>query len=194
MSISGKLIVLEGPIGVGKTSVSNALENRLSPMVDAPVLTRSFPGDQQGSIGHLIYDLHHNRDKYITREIDPLALQLFHVASHVDNLKSDLLPRLQNGEIIILHRCWWSTRVFGRLTGCELELLERFVDIEREMFNLIDYTVFLLDRPGAVNEAERIEYSAVAESESAWHPFFRINNHSIDNAVSEIIKEVCCNR
>lgn len=191
MELLGKVIILEGPRGVGKSTISAALAQRLRNSTDNTVETKAFPGAQPGSLGLHIYDLHHHQEKFLSRTPHPIALQTLHFAAHLDNFFSDLLPLVKNGATIVLHRCWWSTLVFGALTDCDRELLSRIVAIERELFAQIDYTVVLLERNAGVNPDEANEYSKVAEHEAYWRDYVQIRNDNIDSTVDAIIEAVC---
>ena len=57
----GRLIVFEGPDGVGKSTLSQALVDKLTG-IGIKCEYRTFPGKETGTIGRLVYDIHHERD------------------------------------------------------------------------------------------------------------------------------------
>lgn len=188
---NGKLIILEGPRGIGKSTVSDALAAELKKNNFARVLQRSFPGDVEKTIGSLVYNIHHNQDLYLDRKIAPLSLQMLHVASHIDNLQTEIIPELNKGSLVILHRCWWSTLVFGRIYGCDKNLLSKLVDIERDVIGDLDYRVILLERNYQVNHQELELYNLVADYEAYWMDYSRVNIDSIQVGIKEIIDIIC---
>jgi len=81
--MSGRLIVFEGPDAVGKST----LVQYLRVLLDQNQLTNetlSFPGDRPGTIGKLVYDLHHAPGKFGIEQISPIGLQALHIAAHLD--------------------------------------------------------------------------------------------------------------
>ena len=55
----GKLIVFEGPDGVGKSTICRAVAAALEKLGESCVLM-SFPGQEEGTLGEHVYALHHN--------------------------------------------------------------------------------------------------------------------------------------
>jgi thymidylate kinase len=80
------------------------------------VLATSFPGTDPGTLGELVYELHHGRLEGAPSPdaVAPPALQLLHVAAHVDAIVRVIGPALAAGDSIILDRYWWSTHAYAR--------------------------------------------------------------------------------
>src|SRR5687768_5267391 len=85
-----KLVIFEGVDDVGKSTLAEGLAaycERLFPY--QPVSEGSFPGARSGSPGEWVYRLHHAQVAELQPEsIAPPALQLLHVAAHVDGIQS----------------------------------------------------------------------------------------------------------
>jgi len=110
-----KLVVFEGVDGVGKSTLADALERyyrRAFPQLS--VSSGSFPGAMPGSLGEWVYRLHHGEIEGLSpASISPPALQLLHVAAHVNGIVSWIAPALKEGHVI-LDRYWWSTYAYAR--------------------------------------------------------------------------------
>ena len=126
----GKLIVLEGPDGVGKSTLSERLTNRLR---ETGIVCEhlAFPGRQRGSLGSLVYDLHHEAPRLGLGDVNPTSLQLLHIAAHVDAIEGHILPALRAGTWVVLDRFWWSTWVYGTASGVPERSLEAMIELEQ---------------------------------------------------------------
>ncbi len=125
--IKGKLFVIEGPDGAGKSSVTRHLVDRLR-LTDIPAATYAFPGNEPGTLGRLVHDLHHDPTRHGVNSVDRASMQLLHAAAHIDGIKRSIRPALERGEVVIMDRFWWSTIVYGKQFGVDsstLDLLER---------------------------------------------------------------------
>ncbi len=142
----GKLFVFEGPNSVGKTSLSNRLADHYTEQGEDCLLL-SFPGRMNGTIGSLIYQLHHCPSDIGVSSISPSALQIMHVAAHVDAIESQIIPALKDGRTVILDRFWWSTIVYGQLNGLPRKFLDAIIQPEIAAWGDIKPTaIFLLSR------------------------------------------------
>jgi dTMP kinase len=81
----GKLIVFEGPDGVGKTTLSTLVAKYLSSL-GVPNRVAAFPGNDPGTLGHLVRGVHHHPQRFATSSIGSTPLQLLHVAAHIESL------------------------------------------------------------------------------------------------------------
>lgn len=142
----GHLIVLEGPDGVGKSTLSQLLVDRLS---EAGLVcqSRAFPGNEPGTLGALVYQLHHDADAIGVREITPAALQAAHIAAHLDAIERIVRPAVDAGMNIVLDRYWWSTEVYGVLGGVSRDVLAKLISAERSCWGSLEpLVVFMIDR------------------------------------------------
>lgn len=112
-----RFVVFEGVDGTGKSTFAKALAAyyRLhSP--ETQVLATAFPGATPGTLGDLVYRLHHGHLVGAPKpsSIAGPALQLLHVAAHVDAIMREIAPVLAASGSVILDRYWWSTYAYVR--------------------------------------------------------------------------------
>jgi len=144
----GKLIVIEGPDGVGKTTLVNEIIN------DFNFYKFSFPGKEcEGTLGSNVYKLHHKMiDKEIifSEELNTV-LQALHVAAHLDLIKTFILPLLRSGKNVVLDRYWWSTQVYSYFHNSDMEIINNFIELEKKAWEEYYYPdlLFLIvsDKP-----------------------------------------------
>lgn len=142
----GKLIVFEGPDGVGKSTFVRYLRELLQEK-QVPNESVSFPGDRSGTIGKLVYDLHHTPENFGLKRISPVGLQALHVAAHLDAITQIILPAIDLGRWVVLDRFWWSTWVYGRAAGIDPKVLDSLVYTERLQWGqCVPSVVFLIQR------------------------------------------------
>ncbi|MCA9078510.1 MAG: hypothetical protein KDA93_26020, partial [Planctomycetaceae bacterium] len=150
---TGRLVVLEGVDDVGKSTVASTLATKISKSRPANVL--AFPGNEPGSVGKWVYDLHHDPER---QSINQTSLQLLHVAAQIDCIESQVKPLIKGGRDVILDRYWWSTYVYGVVGGVEVSRLEKMIDLEIEVWgNCQPDCIVLLRREAAEQQGLRIK-------------------------------------
>lgn len=166
----GELIVFEGPDGVGKSTIAKRVAEILASEGRACQLM-SFPGREEGSLGHLIYRLHHDAAALGLKSISETARQALHVAAHLDVMERDILPALTAGVHVILDRFWWSTLVYGKAGGVQSGALKALVEPELRLWADQPTTLFLIDRDAPIERDDeagnwqklRLLYSELAD-------------------------------
>ena len=175
----GRLIVFEGPDGVGKSTLSLALANRLK-AVGLMCRHLSFPGKERGTVGRLVYDVHHDPAEYGIEKITAASLQALHIAVHLDAIEQRILPDLSEGHWVTLDRFWWSTWVYGRVAGIERTTLDALIQVERlhwkgvqpDAVSLIDRSNDSFDSDNRVQLRE--SYQVLHGSEKTRYPVHQI--------------------
>ena len=129
MKEKGRLYVFEGLDGSGKTTLAHALADCLN-SAGFECDYFAFPGREDGTLGKLVYELHHNSTELGIKSIKSTSLQLLHIAAHIDAIESRILPVLNKGRYVILDRFWWSTWVHGVVGGVNQRLLQVMINLE----------------------------------------------------------------
>jgi hypothetical protein len=197
MSTSGKLIVFEGPDGVGKSTLAKGLVDSLAGR-GTPCDLLAFPGREAGTLGRHVYDLHHDPGRFGVANIPPASLQLLHVAAHLDAITGHILPALRAGRWVVLDRFWWSTWVYGLAAGVKKVSLEPMLAVERpEWDGVVPMAVFLVRRGSPLRGDVPIDrwrqlvsgYNDLALVEQAGHAVFHIENEGTrDEAVRRALE------
>lgn len=193
----GHLVIFEGPDGVGKSTVANAIAQAVSKRRDS--LYYAFPGREDGSLGKVVYDIHHGHGLTIP-VADPACLQLLHVAAHLDAISRVIRPALDRGTIVLLDRFWWSTRVYGIAGGIPERLLDAMLEVERMFWGQTKPALGILlttdrsyradERTNAWQQLAAL-YGALADRESHEHPVISVANQSdVESTVTIIMEEI----
>lgn len=136
-----RFVIFEGIDGVGKTTLARALARYYRLMAPAqPLFAEAFPGARPGTLGEWVYRLHHGRavEAPDVHSLDPMALQILHIAAHVDAMRQFILPALARpeGGAVILDRFWWSTYAYSR-PMLPPEMVLAMVAAERMLWKLV---------------------------------------------------------
>lgn len=188
--MGGQLIVVEGPDGVGKTTLAAHFQTLATALgLKADVL--SFPGRLPGTLGNLVYELHHDSKRFGIKNISPLALQTLHIAAHLDATTEAIVPAITSGRWIILDRSWWSTWVYGRAAGIDPQILDTLILAEKlTLGNVKPSAVFLMERDtpagSLVPNPEFAEltalYRQLSSAEAGQQEIVHIVNQDIESA------------
>jgi thymidylate kinase len=181
---AGRLIVFEGPDGVGKSTISAEFVRELSAQGQrAELLT--FPGREAGTLGHLVYGIHHEAERFGVRSVTAAAKQTLHIAAHLDAIERLILPTLRKGTTVVLDRFWWSTLVYGIVGGTDRKILEALIGVERLLWgSVLPDVVLLLRRDAPIDRDEplprwlslRDEYDRLAKQERSVYPVAVVEN------------------
>ena len=189
--MKGKLIVFEGADGTGKTSLIEIIGKRLNEKkLNCKIF--SFPGKSEGSLGEMVYKIHHNTLDFFLKELNPTSLQLLHIAAHIDSI-AIIYPLYQSGNIILLDRYWWSTYVYGKVAGINKKILRKMIEIEYFYWNEIyPDMIFLIDRKSNDYQNEIIfrEYTKLAVNEKDKYKIIKIDNNSTINYTCKKILKI----
>ena len=188
----GSFFVFEGADGVGKSTLSRRVNDQLG------FRRFSFPGRKAGTLGHVVYDIHHNPANYDIDNINDVSLQVLHVAAHIDLIESRIRPVLAQGQGVVLDRFWWSTLIYGRHNGVDEESLRAMIELEKLHWqDTLPDVVFLIDRPEPFGEKPdnwdrlRSRYSRFATEED--HPYsieIVKNTSSVAEAVDGVLDTI----
>ena len=190
---TGRLFVLEGADGVGKGELSKRLVDFLASR-GVPVRQVAFPGNESGTLGNLVYEIHHRPSSYGLGVIDPVALQVLHIAAHIDAITRFIRPELEQGVSVVLDRYWWSTWVYGVLSGVNKVVLDRMISLEKSVWRDLKPTVvWLVTRStplrvetGKWGDIQEL-YVALAKTEAKETRIEKVSNDASIEASSDVI-------
>jgi len=190
--VSGHIYVFEGVDDAGKSTLSAAVTARLTEE-GVRVALRSFPGRDRGTLGELVYRLHHDSTALGVQSITPTALQLLHVAAHLDAIEREIDPLVRSGAVVLLDRYWWSTWAYGVGSHADQDALVEMVNLERSFWGkLLPEAIFLVERPGPQTAGFRRVVDAYATLASRDPRAIRIDNSgSLEASISAVLGVIC---
>lgn len=152
-----QFVVFEGVDGSGKTSLFKRLVKYYQKFSNGlPLYADSFPGSFPGTLGEWVYRLHHNQatDGPAPTNIAPPALQILHMAAHVDTILTRIAPLLTSKGFVILDRYWWSTYAYSR-SYLSVDQVWSLVSFERTLWkNLPQPIVVYITRQSSLKPNE----------------------------------------
>lgn len=193
----GSLFIFEGPDGVGKSELAKQFYEFLKKSRPCELLT--FPGREPGTLGQLVYALHHGSTRVGVNEVSASALQAAHVAAHIDAIEKKIIPALAAGVTVILDRYWWSTKVYGAVGGANESVIEKLIEAELAAWKGIRPTTAFLIRRTVPLRAEplsdwrrwRDSYGELSRVEALSYPVCVVDNDTkIEGALDQILRAV----
>jgi dTMP kinase len=196
----GRLIVFEGVDAAGKTTLCKELGSSLNRECQI-VRHCHFPGTRQGTLGELVYRIHHlHSSEFGVPTIDPCSLQLLHIAAHVDAIESEIKPALRNGEWVVLDRFWWSTYVYGLDDGVRESQLQLMIEVEKSAWgSILPDIIFLVDSATPLRDDEtdsyawqrkRQVYNQLAAREDYKQKCVRLETGKGNNVKHQVMSEI----
>ena len=149
------LIVFEGPDGTGKSQLSKNICEWLNRR-GGDAIRLSFPGNVESTLGHLVHKIHHHHiGQFQIPTINPLSLQILHIAAHIDEIDRAIRPAMKAGKWVVLDRFWWSTWVYGKAAGVNEKCLDLMIEAERVYWgDLVPAAIFLVKRSDPIRREQ----------------------------------------
>ena len=195
-SQSGRLIVIEGPDGVGKSTLSRALADKLAEM-NIPCEYLAFPGNQKHTLGRLVYDIHHDVEGLGLDDVAPASIQALHIAAHLDVIERRIIPALRAGRWVMLDRFWWSTWVYGGADSVDKDLLRAMIQVELIQWDEVrPSAVFVIAREQTADKHKMRDeltqrYLDLIEAERGKYPIHVIDNdETLTKALGQLLKMI----
>lgn len=135
----GALIAIEGLDSTGKSTLINSLQKRVAFEV-------CHSPSSAGEFGQAIYALEEEHRK----ELNPLARQLLHLASHAEMYHRTIIPKLAYSGVV-MDRNWLSTFAYGVAGGLletyEVEAFDWWGFVQLPAMSLVPDLVVLMLEP-----------------------------------------------
>lgn len=192
----GEIYVFEGADGVGKSALARGFARHLR-TVGLECEELAFPGREEGTLGRLVYELHHAPMRYRVSGLSSASLQVLHIAAHIDAIERRIKPALEQGRIVILDRFWWSTMVYGAVSGVGESLLRGMRELEQASWGTIRPTgLFLVRRKKPLRDEPMTEWKRIAAEYESFAaagrgdcPVYDVDNDGpLEEALEALIK------
>ncbi len=146
---------------------------------DLPIYADAFPGAIDGTLGEWVYRLHHKKaiDSPSPDNISPFALQLLHVAAHVDTILTRVIPTLEINGYVILDRYWWSTYAYSRIY-VDRELVWSLVNIERMLLEHLPRPVVIYLTRSTSFKPDEIDCITHTKLDNSYREIFQIEREA----------------
>ena len=192
MPTLGRLIVIEGPADVGKSTLASGLSHALREMgVSTEII--AFRGGKVGD-----YVDHDPRDRLVPPPGQTPSLQF--LTTEEDAITSEVLARMRTGTWVILDGFWWTEWVDEAMAGTRGEALGALIASSRSGWRkVVPSPAFLVRRPMSNMGVERKgtwgeivdAYDEIALAEQARHPVVVIDNvGTVEEAVAQMLDAV----
>lgn len=190
------IYAFEGIDNVGKTTVVRKLREKICESIGCDCAIVAFPGNEPRTLGSLVYDIHHNQEKYFDLPLNETSLQLLHIAAHIDLIQGKLKELSSERCIVLLDRCWWSTYVYGLAGELDGNTVQAILEPELAYWKDINVKkVFLLERENRERDYEEAKdrrivalYEELASKESK--SVIISNDGSIEETVIQIYNNI----
>lgn len=190
------IYVFEGIDNVGKTTIVNELKEKLSKEIDCECEIVAFPGNEERTLGALVYDIHHHKNKYFDYAINDASLQLLHVASHIDLIQRKLLKECSYKKIILMDRFWWSTYAYGLAGTLERDIINTILTSELKYWEKIRINrIFLLERKNREKDYDTDKDNIILQNYrglASKEPKCQVinNDASLDEVITMIFNQI----
>lgn len=190
ISLYSGIYVFEGIDNVGKTTIIKSLKEKICKETGCDCTIISFPGNEARTLGALVYDIHHQKNKYFDVLINDASLQLLHVAAHIDLIQRKLMEENSLQKIILMDRFWWSTYAYGLAGLLERDVIQAILAPELLYWEKISINkIFLLERKDREMDYETDKDISIGKSYRELAE--RVSNCQIinnDGSIEETIK------
>ncbi len=190
------IYVFEGIDNVGKTTIVSELKEKISKEMDCECEVVAFPGNEERTLGALVYDIHHSTKKYFDYDINDASLQLLYVASHIDLIQRKILDEDISKKIILMDRFWWSTYAYGLSGALETDVVNAILASELKYWEKVSINkIFLLERKDREKDFESEKDTPILQNYrglASKEPRCQVinNDGSLDEVVDMIFNQI----
>ena len=182
----GQLLVIEGPDGVGKTTICRALAEQLLSAAGMISSSFRFLASNRAVLANLSTACTMMRGRIASTTCRCLPDKHCMSPAHIDAIDRHILPALKEGKTILLDRYWWSTWVYSLIDGCSHQKLRALIAVESLAWGKVRPAfAVILRRPAPINRDDdplarwqRLtdEYVRLTEREGHLYPVSIVDN------------------